>query len=126
MRVRGKNVDNETEVLVRLSVEAEALALDEEHNVHESASSSGTGSSMECDSLEKHISQVVATCVITAFTQKSRHQVSAVPVIMISPKKFLGVIYDCDSGVLFATDMLPLMDKNDILILSSVYFLYIQ
>ena len=122
-------MDNETEVLVRLSVEAEALALDEEHDINESASSSGTGTSIECkrsDSLEKHISHVVVTCVIAAFTQKSRYQILAAPAIMISPKKFLVVIYNCDSDVLFATDMIPLVDKNDILILSLVYFLHIH
>ena len=74
-------MDNETEVLVRLCSSSKARASASTGNVHESASSSGTGSSMECDSLEKHISQVVATCVITAFTQKSRYQVSAVPAI---------------------------------------------
>ena len=36
MWVRGEHVDNETEVLVRLPVEAEAPALDEEHDVDES------------------------------------------------------------------------------------------
>ena len=87
-------MDNETEVLVRLPVVAEAPALDEEHDVDKSASSSGTGTSIECKSLEKHISQVVAICVITAFIHKSRHQVSAVPAITISPEKFLVVIYD--------------------------------
>ena len=81
MQVRGEHVDNETEVLVRLCSSSKARASASTGNVHESASSSGTGSSMECDSLEKHISQVVATCVITAFTQKSRYQVSAVPAI---------------------------------------------
>ena len=89
---------------------------------------SGSGTSIECkrsDSLEKHISQVVATCVIAGFTLKSTYPVSAVPVIMISLKKFLVVIYDCDSDVLFATDMILLVDKNNILIPSLVYFLHI-
>ena len=129
IQVRREHVDNETEVLVRLSVEAEALALDEKHDVDKSASSSGTGTSIECkrsNSLEKHISQVVATCVITEFTQKSTYPVSAVPAIMISLKKFLVVIYDCDSDVLFATYMILLVDKNDILIPSLVYFLHIH
>ena len=121
-------MDNETEVLVRLPVEAEALVLDEKHDVDKSASSSGTGTSIECkrsDSLEKHISQVVATCVMAKFTLKSTYPVLAVPAIMISLKKFLVVIYDCDSDILFATDMILLVDKNDILILSFVYFLHI-
>ena len=117
-------MDNETEVLVRLPVEMEVPAFDEEHNIDESASSSGTGTSIErkrSNSLEKHISQVVVTCVIAAFTQKSTYQVSAVPAIMISLKKFLVVIYDCDSDILFATDMIPLVDKNDVLIPSLVF-----
>ena len=64
------------EVLVRLSVEVEALVLDEKHDVDKSARSCGTYTSIECkrsNSLEKHISQVVVTCVITEFTLKSAY-----------------------------------------------------
>ena len=135
MRVWGEHVGNETDVIVCSGKETAPAwdeerdvdpALDDEQNVDESRSD-GTSTSIECkwkNNLKGNLSQVVATCVTAAFTQRTRHKVSAVPVILISPEKFQVIIYDCVSDLLLTTDEIPLVENNT-LIPSSIYLLYV-
>lgn len=133
MRVRGEHVGNETgehagnetDVVVCSEEEGDVNpALNNEQIVDDSGSD-GTG--IECKrkfNLKGNLSQVVATCVTAAFTQRTRHKVSAVPVILISPEKFQVIIYDCVSDLLLTTDEIPLVENNT-LIPSSIYLLYV-
>ena len=93
----------------------------------ESIVSDGTTANIEGKVTAKDLAQVVGTCVISSFTEKSVHpeQSPLVPSFLVDKDKFRVVLYNCEKDLLLISD-LKLLSTNGYLSQSSMAFLWIM
>lgn len=75
----------------------------------------------------KHLSQFVATTVVSSFTRYHFNRRSVVPTVAVDKTSIRGLIYDCSSDLLLVSETLPLNQetwKNKKYNLKTILFLY--
>ena len=95
----------------------------------ESIVSDGTTANIEgkVTAKDANLAQVVGTCVISSFTEKSVHpeQSPLVPSFLVDKDKFRVVLYNCEKDLLLISDQ-KLLSTNGYLSQSSMAFLWIM
>lgn len=126
-RVRG------SEVLCRKVLEKD----DEAEEVDSDGESTGTCETFQTDGTTstveaklkvttENMAQVVATCVVSSFTESRCHpdKPAAVPTVLITLKQFQVCLYDCRLDVLLISTPKPLLNNNR-LSRSALLFLWL-
>ena len=94
-------------------------------------SSDGASTNIEvkkkASSSRKHVSQLIATCVVSSFTEHQRHpsKNTLVPALLIDISKLRVCLYDCVNDVLFMSQPRLLSHKGIRLSTTAVVFLWL-